>query len=292
MVGRPFRKTEDVRSLQAFLAEMRHQVSQAAYFQFGDLVWRMHYPPNGFDATRDVRVWEREDGRVEGFVFYFTRDDNPEFFLRPEQYDSRMADEMVAWAVARSRECHAPSIDTSCIDGDARKAAFLSQAGFQPIDDVMVFMERALSDPLPACPLSPGYSIVSALDRPDLAGVARSTLTPDEHAIIYQAPGYRDDLGLRVCCEDRAIVAGCICWYDDIDNCGEFEPVGTKEAHRRKGLASAVITRTMENLRRYGADKVYVRTNEENVLAVRLYQKLGFRITHEDHGWRRPTVRS
>lgn len=162
-------------------------------------------------CDRGCPGWEREDGRVEGFVFYITRDDNPEFFLRPERYDSRMAEEMVAWAAARARESHAPSIDTSCIDGDERKATFLRRAGFQPVDDVMVFVERALADPLPAFPLPQEYSIVSALDRPDLAGVSRSTLTREAYEAICRAPGYRDDLGLRVCYEGQAIVAGCIC---------------------------------------------------------------------------------
>ena len=65
----------------------------------------------------------------------------------------------------------------------------------------------------------------------------------------------------------------------------EFEPVGTVEAHRGKGLALAVMVRTMENLRRIGADRVYVRTGKVNTPAVSLYRKLDFAITDEDHGW-------
>ncbi len=285
--GRAFNKAEDMGKLQAFLVAMRHQVNQAAYFQWGDVLWRMHYGPNGFDETRDIRIWWDENGDIEGFVFYLPSHDNPEFFLRPELYNSQTADEMIAWAVARAAANNVPSIETSCIDGDAAKAAFLKQGGFQPFDDVMVFMARKLDDPLPMGRLPKGYAIVSSAERPDLVSVTGKSMTPAYYAQVCQAPGYKDDLGLRVCYQEREIVAGCIGWYDVLDRCGEFEPVGTSEGHRRKGLAFAVMAKVMENLRRYGAETIYVRTYKDNVPAIRLYQKLGFRITNEDYGWQR-----
>jgi ribosomal protein S18 acetylase RimI-like enzyme len=48
------------------------------------------------------------------------------------------------------------------------------------------------------------------------------------------------------------------------------------------------MARTVENLKRYGAEKVYVRTYRDNAPAVGLYQKMGFHVTHEDYGWTRP----
>jgi ribosomal protein S18 acetylase RimI-like enzyme len=47
------------------------------------------------------------------------------------------------------------------------------------------------------------------------------------------------------------------------------------------------MTRAMENLRRYGADRVLVWTDKNLDHAVRLYQSLGFRIAHEDYAWQR-----
>jgi GNAT superfamily N-acetyltransferase len=287
MRGRAFNKSEDMGKLQAFLVEMRHQVAQAAYFQWGDVLWRMHYGLNGFDVTKDIRLWCGENGDIEGFVFYLPSYDNPEFFLRPELYDSPIAEAMIAWAVKRASADNVPSIETSCIGCDVAKATFLKRQGFQRFDDVMVFMARKLDGPLPVCRLPKGYAIVSSADRPDLPSVAGKSMTPAHYAQGCHAPGYKDDLGLRVCYQEREIVAGCICWYDALDRCGEFEPVGTSGGHRRKGLAFAVMAKAMENLRHYGAETVYVRTYKDNVPAVRLYQKLGFRITHEDYGWQR-----
>ena len=285
MIERMFDPETDIRKLQAFLAEMRHEVAQAAYFQFGDLMWRMHYAANGFEASTDLRIWGDEDGRIGGFVHYGSSDANPEFFLRPALYDSPMAEEMIAWTVARARIGKASSIETSCIESDVAKATFLARAGFRQFDDPMVFMARSLDRPIPQSPLPDGYTIVSALERPDLPGVTGQPFSHEAYAAIYNAPGYRDDLGLRVCYRGREIVAGCICWYDDIDNCGEFEPVGTVEAHRGKGLALAVMAQAMENLKRIDAERVYVRTGKANRPAVSLYRKLGFAITDEEHGW-------
>ncbi len=147
--GRAFSRATDIRKLQAFLAEMRDKVAQAGYFQFGDLMWRIHYAPNHFDAATDLRIWDDDDGRISGFAHYAGADDNPEFFLRPELYDSPMAGEMVDWAVARARMGSAARIETSCIDADRRKAAFLSKAGFKQFDDPMVFMARRMDVPVP-----------------------------------------------------------------------------------------------------------------------------------------------
>ncbi len=291
MYGRAFNRAEDMKKLQAFLVTMRHQVDQAAYFQWGDVMWRMHYRPNGFDETKDIRLWCDEDGTIEGFAFYLPSHDNPEFFLRPELYGSPIADAMIAWGVARATADNAPSIETSCIDCDTAKATFLKRQGFQPLDDVMIFMARRLDDPIPVRQLPKGYAIVSSAERPDLPSVTGKSMTPAHYAQICNAPAYKHDLGLRVCYQQREIVAGCICWYDALDRCGEFEPVGTTESHRRKGLAFAVMAKAMENLKRYGAETVYVRTYKDNGPAVRLYQALGFRITNEDYGWKRAVTK-
>lgn len=285
MGNRPFNPQKDIRTLQAFLAQMRGQVGQATYFQFGDLIWRIHYYKNGFNAAKDLRIWHDDDGCIEGFTHYQTQDNNPELFLRPEHYATPLADEMLAWCIERAKADDATTIVTSCIDRDSYKRSYLSQNGFQQLDDTMVFMERRLDGDIPEAELPPEYTIVSQTKRPDLASTTGSKWSAAEYAKIYNARGYKDALGLRVCYQGNEIVAGGICWHDDLDSCGELEPVGTNEEHRGKGLAFAVLSRILRNLKAYGAETAYVRTDKDNVPAVRLYQKLGFRIIDEDYGW-------
>lgn len=293
MAGSPFHDPRDISNLQRFLVEMRHQVGQGAYFQLGDLLWRMHHGPNNFDAAADLRLWRNSAGGIDGFVFHLQCDGNPEFFLRPELYDSVIAGDMLAWALGRARAGNLDYIETSCIDGDAAKSALLSRWGFRLIeDDAMLFMARDLADPIPDATLPEGYTFVSGAERPDLPGVTGRPLSQDAYAYLRQAPGYRDDLGLRVCYENREIVAGCIGWYDALDACGEFEPVGTRADHRRRGLAFAVMAAVMMRLKQYGAETAYIRTYGNNAAAVHLYRKLGFKTVIKDLGWRRPVERA
>ncbi len=287
MQERAFDKREDVRKLQAFLVEMRHQGHQAGTFQFGDLMYEMHHPLTGFEAEADIRIWSSDGGGSCGFVFY-RPPDNPEFFIRPDLYGSRMEDDMLSWSLARAVQRGVTSVETSCLDRDAAKAGFLSRHGFTQVDDVCVLMERSLAEPLPACKLPDGYSVVTLAERPESAcGIPDSGMTQEQYRHIQTAPGYNADLDVRAFYRDTDLASGCTCWYDDVDNRGQFQPVGTKEEHRRKGLASAVMIRAMENLRRYGADWVLVWTDKDNVRAVGLYQSLGFCIAHEDYAWRR-----
>ena len=37
--------------LQMFLKEIRNQVSQGAYFHYGDLIWRMNFIENDFNNS-------------------------------------------------------------------------------------------------------------------------------------------------------------------------------------------------------------------------------------------------
>ena len=120
--------------------------------------------------------------------------------------------------------------------------------------------------------------------------ITNTPMTAEQYAAIVRAPGYRDDLGLRVCYEGREIVSGGICWYDAVAFSGELEPIGTSAEHRRKGLALAVISRLLANLGNLGAKDAYVRTQKENESAIRLYEKLGFQIADEDVGWVRNLV--
>ena len=293
MHGRAFNRQEDIRKLQIFLAEMRNQGTQAGTFRFGDLMYEMHHPFTGFEEEADIRIWGSDEGGISGFVF-FRPPDNPEFFIRPELYGSRMEDEMLSWTLTRAKERSLESIETSCLDTDAAKAAFLRRRGFTEGDEVCVLMERSLAEPLPAYRLPDGYSVVTIAERPELACWASYSpdwsMSREAYRHLQSAPGYKADMDVRAFYHDTELASECICWYDDVNNCGQFQPLRTQGEHRRKGLGSAVMTRAMENLRRYGADRVFVWTGKQNIGAVRFYQKLGFNITNEDYAWKRSIV--
>lgn len=289
-VGRPFKPQRDFQNLQSFLAAMRRRVSQAAYFQFGDLLWRIHHYQTTFDPESDLRIWEDQDGEICGFIHFQSANNNPEIFLDPTLYSTSVADEMVAWVIERGKRNKAPAVETSCLANDSPKIDFLERFGFQFVGDPMVFMGRPLTN-LPAIRALPEhYTIIEGLERTDLPSVTGTPMSRAHYQIICGAPGYRSDLGLRICYQNKEIASGGIGWYDEIDLCGHFEPVGTAKAHRNQGLAFTVLAQMMHHLKEYGATQVTVRTDQENKPAVNLYKKLGFKILHQDNAWQLPLI--
>lgn len=281
--GRKFNLDTDFNKLQLFLTEMRSSYSQGGFFHLGDLIYRIYKRSNGFDIEKDIRIWE-ESGRISGFVLYLTHDNNPEFQIRPDLYNSEISQEMVKWAINRGKELKHNCIEVSCIDTDLDKKKFLISNNFSFFNDPIVFMEIDL-DRLPDYKLPENYSFKTVNDLPEKIELTGEEEVKDDHGDLFNSKYYKDDLGIRLCNSDQEIVSGCICWFDETDKSGLFEPVGTHIEHRTKGLAYCAMAKTLKNLKSYGATKAYVRTGGDNNPAIGLYKKLGFSIANYDHGY-------
>ena len=290
MKERNYKGQSDLRKLQQFLSKSRNLTSQASYFQFGDLIFRMHKLSNKFNNKTDIRIWYDDYDEICGFVFYLACENNPEFFIRPDLYYSQMADDMISWTISRAKKENISSIQTSCIENDKLKEDFLKKHGFSPNDDPMVFMEHNLDEPTPDYLLPSDYSIITQKENPEIIGIYEEKVTKKQNDIFCKAPGYINDFGLRVCYKNREIVSSCIFWYDDIANCVELEPVSTNQEHRKKGLAFSVIAKAIENLKKYHVKKAYVRTDKHSEAAINLYKKLGFKITDTDNCWEKEII--
>jgi GNAT superfamily N-acetyltransferase len=89
---------------------------------------------------------------------------------------------------------------------------------------------------------------------------------------------YRPDLDLVVEAPDGRLVAFALAWYDENNQVGEFEPVGTDPAYRRKGLGRAVNLFGLHRLREVGAEQATVafRGDLGYPIPRRLYESVGF----------------
>lgn len=282
MKRRAFEVDRDYELLRKFLARMRAEYGKAAFFHYGDLVFRIHKASNHFDSERDIVLWE-DKGEIVGFVFYTAVDANPEYMIDPKVYDI-LFEEVVQWSVERGREDGIKVIETGCIDGDTMKKAMLCKLGFAKFDDPYVFMVRDMNESLPEYELPMNYSFGTAKEYQNFFGISDEE-TDADYTMMVNAPGYMDQLGIRVFYQMNEIAAGGICWFDYEDYTAEFEPIGTNELHRRKGLAFSMMAEMLRRVKLLGAKEVYVKTGKTNYKAVKLYEKLGFRITHEDIGY-------
>jgi GNAT superfamily N-acetyltransferase len=71
-------------------------------------------------------------------------------------------------------------------------------------------------------------------------------------------PGYDQELDLVIVAPDGTLAAGCLCWLDARNQVGLFEPVGTRPAYRRRGLASALMAEGLRRLAARGATAALV----------------------------------
>ena len=78
---------------------------------------------------------------------------------------------------------------------------------------------------------------------------------------------------------DGSVASYTLAWLDEVNRVGELEPVGTHEAHRRKGLGRAVNLFALQRLRDEGATEALVacRGDDAHPIPRKLYAAVGFR---------------
>ncbi len=106
------------------------------------------------------------------------------------------------------------------------------------------------------------------------------------------------DLGLQVVAFDGAEIAGGIhAAIDPVENRehgyfrGWTEPIFTRRPWRRRGLAAALLGRTLLALRERGMDGAQLHVDAENSnQALTLYERHGFHVTRSSSEWHKPMV--
>ena len=90
---------------------------------------------------------------------------------------------------------------------------------------------------------------------------------------------------------DGALVAFCLGAVRG--SRGSIRGEGTMVAHRRQGIGSAVLERTLDSLRDAGAEQVGLEVLEQNSGAIELYRAHGFEVRRRLVGWslRRQSLR-
>ena len=88
------------------------------------------------------------------------------------------------------------------------------------------------------------------------------------------APGYNPRLDLLA--PDARFGSYCICWFDPQSRTSLFDPLGTRQAHRGKGLGKAVMHEGLRRLRELGVRTALVNAIHDNEAARILYESVGF----------------
>jgi ribosomal protein S18 acetylase RimI-like enzyme len=303
-VQRPYRDDADFWRMRRFLqAAWRLTGPDGKLLHVGDLTWiRYQHTRDVMPPEERIRLWVRPDGELAGFAWYYPKSAGADLQIDPAISGSdewrAIAAEMIDFAVerhavepdpkARPLSIFAPAIDQSLI-------AALEARGFtrDPESD-MRFHRQSLAKELPAVSIPDGFAVrpVREDELEERVAIHRevwhpSKVTLESYKQLRAAPGYDPELDIVAVAPDGTMAAYAICWHDELNRSGEFEPVGAREAFRGRGLAKAVLIEAMRRLQVRGCQHAYVYTDEERLPAVALYRSAGFDLIYHWLAYRR-----
>lgn len=96
---------------------------------------------------------------------------------------------------------------------------------------------------------------------------------------VRQALDYRSSLELSLVNEAGEVVAFALFWYDEVNQMGILEPLGTIPEYRGLGLAKALVHEGIRRIRPLGARRLYVGSDQP------FYLSLGFQVVYTHGIW-------
>jgi mycothiol synthase len=269
------------------------------------------------EPTRDVLIAE-VDGRVVAYgrVSWGQEPDGPkEYFLLgfvdPAVRRRGIGGAMLAWNEARLRafaaghEAHPEDHFTSWLeDGDTGGRVLLDGAGYGPSAHVATMVRPDLED-IPEAPIPPGLTVrTPRVDEMRAVWEADVEAFRDHWGFTEQTEtDYRRfledplaDPGLWRIAWDGDRVAGQVrSFINPAENeeyhrlRGYTEEISVRRPYRRRGLARALLVRSLRALAERGMTEAALAVHMENRNeALRLYEGVGFRVTRRATEYRKP----
>ncbi len=244
---------------------------EATYFLNSDVAWGLP----GSDPERNIRLWYDEQG-IAAYA-WFNAIVPAEFDIRHDiEYDDPVVDEVLSWLEARRLELPPMNpwlLDLKSMD-DWRQAlseqrtqapatevisqvrshdlqpdriGFLEANGYERTDHFGYHLRRRLDDPIPAMKLPDGWEI-RHVERPDFdkrVQVHRdawfqSGFSLERYLDVREVSVFDPALDLVAVTPEGEFASYCIGWVDHASGVGSFEPVGTAEAFKRRGIGREV----------------------------------------------------
>ena len=262
---------EIVSAMQQLALEQRRLLGPRAPWHVGDVAWGLRQHEDREDEWK-IRLWI-EGGRT--VAWSWLKQDGRALLdhdVHPDHLS--LLDEILAEPAAEL----APAFED-----DAERRDALARHGFTEPGEPMHFLVRDLAEPPELSELPEGFRCrtVGADDVPERVSIHRavwapSRVTESSYAQVRAAWPYRESLDCVVEAPDGRFAAYCLCWPDDENRVGEFEPVGVRPEFRRRGLGAAVCMFALQRLHEEGGRQAIVYCATEPACA--LYESLGFRI--------------
>ncbi len=276
--------------------------------------------PVNCDLGRDFVAAEL-DGRMVGYgrLYWVDRNDGSRSFdslchLDPAVRGRGIGTAMFAWQRRRIAEIHAdmahdrPTVATTYIHGQDVGGRALAEAfGFKVVRRFAELVRPDL-EAIPEVPLPAGFETrpIDPSDAPlirrvweagaeafaDHWGESADDWSEDQYSGFLESPQTTPELWQVAFHGDE--VAGHILNYlgpiePDGSRIGWTEAIGVRKAYRRRGVARALLARSLRTVRDAGADRAALGVDTENEnRALDLYEGLGFRVVADEFVYEGP----
>ncbi|MBN1937546.1 MAG: GNAT family N-acetyltransferase [Anaerolineae bacterium] len=296
--SRPY-QDDDLPLLQDAFAGWIQKAGICGYYTVGHLAHWIYEVLRGRHPVADlVRVWE-DEAAIIGIEINLLFETAFYVFISLAYRGTDVEIEMLQSAFETTcRLTHEKKQDNSAVftdvfSCDAIRIDLLAQLGFEQHRLWDHVAECDLSEPIPQVHLPDGFSIRPATtdDYTQLA-LARNDIfdtdwTPEMYRDqVMQKPGYQPEREIVVVAPNEQIMALTIIRLDQVNKIGLFEPVGTRHAFRRRGLAQAMMTHGLHEMKNLGMETAIVEYEAANLAASELYRRLGFRKKYETWGYK------
>ena len=273
------------------------------------------------DPATDLAIVEL-DGRVVGYARVEWQDTNDgerwfesTCYLHPEARGRGVGSAMLAWSERRRLEIAAAQraageapdrpwrLTTFTFGGDERAAALLARSGYERFRGFHSMVRPNLDDIL-SHPLPEGLEIRPIpRERDAMWRVFKADgeafrdhfgwVEDSEEAFLAFVEDPATDPSLWLVAFDGEEIAGGVLngihVLEDGTRQGWLDSVFTRRPWRRRGLARALIARSLGLLRGQGLDAAYLGVDSENPnQALTLYESNGFRVVSSAAAWRKP----
>lgn len=297
---RSYKNEGDYEAVRALIMRKFENPELRFYPSLGDLdyIRTMEEEDNTFQEN--VTICEIENGKVIGAIW-------PGFYrilycVTGLEY-AHLEDEILDWA--EQRYC-GPSLEDRIgqevyiwgYEEDTLRTDILKARGYSKHTWYMYSGVKDLQNQITSPNFPKGYMARPILpqdieQKVEIMGVSAGLGVPkmEKYRRLMDSPTYRKDLDLVVVDQNDQVVAFANIWHDVHNHIAIIEPFGTKESHRRKGLATNLLYESMERLKELGLSKLYINhgglwtLDPEPDDALRVYTKDGFKELGEMFVW-------
>jgi GNAT superfamily N-acetyltransferase/heme-degrading monooxygenase HmoA len=289
MIRRTYAGEADLKLLQDFNSAAIAVTDHCGYLHPGDIPHHLYSGNRQYDPAEVMTIWDDDQG-MAAWLLVGPRHRSYDAQVRPDLRGGDFEREVLEYADERTvelmRRCDIPGdcIYADAFRGDTARAELLAALGWEPDDELPYVLNRTPigSINLPALP--EGYSFRSAKGVEDAAALAEVhkasfgvDWTPESYRQVMESPGYAPERELVIQAPDGTFAAFTVIRYDHLNRIGLFEPVGTHQDHRRRGLGRAVILYGMQQMAAAGMELATVAHFGDNDAARGLYQACGFK---------------